>query len=712
MFYETRLFVSSEYSTQLNAARIKVLQAQDDAVGSMKDAAKKGLLRVSNDKKVYKKLLKDMIVQGLLRLREPSVLLRCRESDRKLVESLIEEAKKEYSEKASMQSPKISLDDRVYLPPPPKNGAVDSHEPYCSGGVVLASEDGKIVLENTLDARLDVYWERKMLVLFETPAGFALFKVLDEGKLSKVEDLWKNFSSADTARQVVKLKAFSKFENTSEALEAATLLIDGKASKGLRKFLRVHCENETLGVADSKLGNVIKEKLKIDCIHNNAVMELMRGVRNQLTELISGLAVQDMAPMSLGLSHSLSRYKLKFSAEKVDTMIVQAIGLLDDLDKELNTYAMRVREWYGWHFPELTKIIQDNILYARAVKLMGDRVNAASLDFSEILPEEVEAELKEASVISMGTEIGELDLANIRELCDQVLSLSEYRAQLYDYLKSRMNTIAPNLTAMVGELVGARLIAHGGSLLNLAKQPGSTVQILGAEKALFRALKTKHATPKYGLIYHASLIGQAAPKFKGKISRSLAAKTALAIRCDALGDGQDNTMGLENRAKLEARLRNLEGKELGRFAGSAKGKPKIEAYDKDRKKGAGGLITPAKTYNPSADSVIGQMVDSAIDEDAQEPSVADKKKEKKDKKKKKDKKEEDATVQADGEEPEPVVVKKDKKKKRKETESAELQNGNDDNAGEKKKKRKKQGEQEESPEMPSKKKGKKKKSED
>ncbi|XP_058777239.1 probable nucleolar protein 5-2 [Vicia villosa] len=178
------------------------------------------------------------------------------------------------------------------------------------------------------------------------------------------------------------------------------------------------------------------------------------------------------------------------------------------------------------------------------------------------------------------------------QLCDQVLSLSEYKAQLYDYLKSRMNTIAPNLTAMVGELVSARLIAHGGSLINLAKQPGSTVQILGVEKALFRALKTKHATPKYGLIYHASLIGQEAPKFKGKISRSLAAKTALAIRCDALIDGQDNTMGLENRAKLEAQLRGLEGKELGRFAGSAKGKPKIEAYDKDRKNG--GLITPAK----------------------------------------------------------------------------------------------------------------------
>nr|AAC16331.1 SAR DNA-binding protein-2 [Pisum sativum] len=547
-----------------------------------------------------------------------------------------------------------------------------------------------------------------MLLLFETAAGFALFKVLDEGKLSKVEDLQQSFSSADTARKVVKLKAFSKFENTSEALKSANLLIDGKASKDLRKFLSVHCQNETLGVADTKLASIIKEKLQIDCVHNVGVMELMRGVRYQLTELIAGLAVQDMAPMSLGLSHSLSRYKLKFSADKVDTMIVQAIGLLDDLDKELNTYAMRVREWYGWHFPELTKIILDNIQYAKAVKLMGDRINAAKLDFSEILSEEVEAEVKEASVISMGTEIVTLDLENIRELCDQVLSLSEYRAQLYDYLKSRMNTIAPNLTAMVGELVGARLIAHGGSLLNLAKQPGSTVQILGAEKALFRALKTKHATPKYGLIYHASLIGQAAPKFKGKISRSLAAKTALAIRCDALGDGQDNTMGLENRAKLEARLRGLEGKELGHFAGSAKGKPKIEAYDKDKKKGSGGLITPAKTYNTAADSVIEPKSNSAMDEDTPETPVTGKKKEKKEKKKreKKEEKVEDVV-----EEPEQEVVKKEKKKKKKEsTEKAEVQNGDNNlNGGEKKKKRKKSAEEEDTTDMPSKKKEKKKK---
>ncbi|GMI84465.1 hypothetical protein like AT3G05060 [Hibiscus trionum] len=556
-----------------------------------------------------------------------------------------------------------------------------------------------------------------MLVLFETPAGFALFKVLDEGKLNKVEDLSKEFLAPDSARKVVSLKAFSKFENTAEALEAATKLLESAPSKGLRKFLRAHCDGETLGVADSKLGNAIKEKLKIDCVHNTTVMELLRGVRTQLTELISGLGAQDLAPMSLGLSHSLSRYKLKFSADKVDTMIVQAIGLLDDLDKELNTYAMRIREWYGWHFPELTKIIQDNIIYAKAVKLMGDRANAAKLDFSEILPEEVETELKEAAVISMGTEINDLDLMNIKDLCDQVLNLAEYRAQLYDYLKNRMNTVAPNLTALVGELVGARLIAHGGSLLNLSKQPGSTVQILGAEKALFRALKTKHSTPKYGLIYHASLVGQAAPKHKGKISRSLAAKAALAIRCDALGDDQDNSMGLENRAKLEARLRALEGKELGRSAGSVKGKPKIEVYDKDRKKGAG-LITPAKAYNPAADSLLGQTTDAtALEEQdtvqkkkkkveseppqAEEAAEAPATEDKKEKKKKKKKADKEAVLPSNESE-EPTEKEKKKKKKHRAEDD-----GENVDVGEKKKKRK-HAEQEEESEVQTKKEKKKK----
>jgi len=192
-----------------------------------------------------------------------------------------------------------------------------------------------------------------------------------------------------------------------------------------------------------------------------------------------------------------------------------------------------------------------------------------------------------------------------------------------------MNAIAPNLTIMVGELVGARLIAHAGSLINLAKHPASTVQILGAEKALFRALKTKHETPKYGLIYHASLIGQAAPKFKGKISRVLAAKSALSIRMDALGEGSEASIGIESRAKVEARLRQLEGRALGKtvVTPGSKGKANIQAYDKDRKSGTPGLLSAAKVYNTAAD--VTMDVTPSIEATPSTDATPEKKKKKK-----------------------------------------------------------------------------------
>ena len=131
--------------------------------------------------------------------------------------------------------------------------------------------------------------------------------------------------------------------------------------------------------------------------------------------------------MALGLSHSLSRYKLKFSPDKVDVMIIQAIALLDDLDKELNNYNMRCREWYGWHFPELGKMITDNLSYARVVKTLGIRSNIGSADLAAVLEEDVEEEVRAAAEVSMGTEISDQDMDNISHLCDQVIEISEYR---------------------------------------------------------------------------------------------------------------------------------------------------------------------------------------------------------------------------------------------------------------------------------------------
>lgn len=118
--------------------------------------------------------------------------------------------------------------------------------------------------------------------------------------------------------------------------------------------------------------------------------------------------------MTLGLAHGLSRYKLKFSADKVDTMIIQAIALLDDLDKEVNNYVMRLKEWYlfnlkikryGWHFPELARVVTDNLIYTKVVHLVGMRHKCALNDLSGIVPEDIETEVKAAAEVSMGTEI-------------------------------------------------------------------------------------------------------------------------------------------------------------------------------------------------------------------------------------------------------------------------------------------------------------------
>ena len=432
-----------------------------------------------------------------------------------------------------------------------------------------------------------------MLVLFETAAGFALFKVLNDKKVKKVENLAEEFSTLEKATKIVKLKAFEKFNDSKSALKAVNSLLENKLSKSLKNFLKKNIVNKEISdellVLDKKLCRVIEEKLGIKCAQGSGYLELVRGIRTQIEGLISGYSESEQKAMSLGLAHSLCRHTLKFSVDKIDTMIVQAVSLLDDINKELNNYAMRLQEWYSWHFPELARIVTDGLVYARCVKLIGHRNKCKTTDFSDIIPSEIESEVKEAAELSMGTEITEDDMEHISSLCDQVISLTEYRVSLSEYLRNRMQAIAPNLTVLVGELVGARLIAHAGSLINLSKHPASTIQILGAEKALFKAIRTGHFTPKYGLLYHASIVGSATPDIKGKISRTLAAKCALCIRMDALGEQTEATIGVEHKQAMENRVKYLET----HITPSALSGRKPQAYARP-------IANP--TYNVTADS--------------------------------------------------------------------------------------------------------------
>jgi nucleolar protein 58 len=149
----------------------------------------------------------------------------------------------------------------------------------------------------------------------------------------------------------------------------------------------------------------------------------------------------------------------------------------------------------------------------------GQRQNVNNADFEQLdLDDDTVQRIKASATISMGSDLNDQDFANIASACEQIIRLSEYRAELSQYMANRIKALAPNLTALAGETVGARLIARAGSLRNLAKFPGSTIQLLGAEKALFRALKTKSNTPKYGVLFHASLVGQASTSNKGKVS--------------------------------------------------------------------------------------------------------------------------------------------------------------------------------------------------
>lgn len=205
-------------------------------------------------------------------------------------------------------------------------------------------------------------------------------------------------------------------------------------------------------------------------------------------------------------------------------------------------------------------------MYAKVARLIKNRKELTDEKLEaleEVVMDSAKAQaIIDASKSSMGMDISPVDLLNIEMFASRVIALADYRKQLSEYLRSKMAGVAPNLATLIGDQVGARLIAHAGSLTNLAKYPASTVQILGAEKALFRALKTRGNTPKYGLLFHSTFIGRAGTKNKGRISRYLANKCSIASRIDCFTDIPTNIFGEKLRQQVEDRLKFYETGEI------------------------------------------------------------------------------------------------------------------------------------------------------
>ncbi|XP_053258237.1 LOW QUALITY PROTEIN: nucleolar protein 56 [Podarcis raffonei] len=503
-------------------------------------------------------------------------------------------------------------------------------------------------------------------VLFEHAAGYALFALRQVEEvallLPQVEESVLNLGKFLT---VVKLVAFSPFKSAQSALENINAISEGILHEDLRLLLETNLpakkKKVIVGVSDAKIGAAIQEELGFQCQAGGVVAEITRGIRLHFHSLIKGLTAQSASKAQLGLGHSYSRAKVKFNVNRVDNMIIQSISLLDQLDKDINTFSMRVREWYGYHFPELIKIVSDNYTYCRLTKLIGNRkeLSEESLEaLEEIVMDSAKAQaILEASRSSMGMDISPIDLINIESFSSRVISLSEYRKGLQEYLRSKMSQVAPSLSALIGEVVGARLISHAGSLTNLAKYPASTVQILGAEKALFRALKTRGNTPKYGLIFHSTFIGRAAAKNKGRISRYLANKCTIASRIDCFSETPTCVFGDKLREQVEERLafyetgepprKNLDVmKEATEVA--AEMKKKLEKKEKKKKK--------REKKRLEALEAAEEMENSVLETTAEENDVTPKKK-----KKRKHQEEEDVEPSENGLEEEEVSPKKKKK---------------------------------------------------
>jgi nucleolar protein 56 len=241
---------------------------------------------------------------------------------------------------------------------------------------------------------------------------------------------------------------------------------------------------------------------------------------------------------------NLSSMKVKETSEKLDLHLVQAVNTLDEIDEIINTIGTRIREWYGLHFPELDYLLQNIITYANIVRDAGPRENITKELLSQLeVPEKKIELIQQAISKSQGGDLTVESSESLKILASEVIKLSELRTNLSNTIENLMEILAPNLRNILTAIIGARLIAKAGSLLRLAQMPSSTIQIIGAEKALFRALKTGTRPPKHGLIFQHPSVNSAPKWQRGKIARALSSKIAIAVRIDVYRKGAlDNSI--------------------------------------------------------------------------------------------------------------------------------------------------------------------------
>jgi nucleolar protein 56 len=347
---------------------------------------------------------------------------------------------------------------------------------------------------------------------------------------------------------------------------AAKILVNieaGKVTEGISSLIGALGEKgyDDFVFENANLARQVQEKfgIKVEVLTPSDAGELLRSMPETLS--VKAGFVKDADEFALwthNVTMEITKLRVKGAVEKRDLVVAQAIQSLDELDKTINMLMARVREWYGIHFPELDRLLEKHETYARLVVKLGNRDNftVERLEGEEVPKSKSEGIAKVAEK-SMGADLDDTDLKQIQALCSDIMNLYKTRQNMETYLDSTMEEVAPNTKYLVGSLLGARLIALSGGLMNLAKRPASTIQVLGAEKALFRSLKTGTRPPKHGLIFQHTLLHDAKRWQRGKIARALAGKLAIAVRADAFGG---RAIGKELKASMDKRIEEIHQK--------------------------------------------------------------------------------------------------------------------------------------------------------
>ncbi len=278
-----------------------------------------------------------------------------------------------------------------------------------------------------------------------------------------------------------------------------------------------------------------------------------RGLRDRLEGLSVEYGFVGMTSQFYALSHEVSMLRARKAVQRAQSergaVISQTVQLLNELDKTLNVLSGKLREWYGLHFPELGRHVDSHEVYARIVRAFGDRAGMEEKALGDMgFKSRKASEIVRSARSSMGASLNQYELEQIQKLASHLLSLYGYRPELEAHIASTAQGVAPNLSEVAGPVLAAKLIEKAGGVRRLAMMPSSTIQLLGAEKALFRAKRSRSKPPKHGLIFQHPYVHSKPRKLRGRAARSLAAKLAIAARADAF---TGNPIGAELRKELE-----------------------------------------------------------------------------------------------------------------------------------------------------------------